>query len=208
MKFNSDVHHRRSIRLKHFDYSQAGAYFFTICTRNRECLFGEIKDETMRLNEMGTVIQTVWSALPARYPNVALDACVVMPNHVHGIIVIVRNETDSVGAIHELPLRHSDHELSLQRLPPQNDLSRRRRMLIPKVVGFFKVNTAKEINRIRNTPGIPVWQRNYYEHIIRDEGELQRIRAYIAENPLRWQWDEENPFDANTAKETLRRGGV
>jgi REP element-mobilizing transposase RayT len=111
-----------------------------------------------------------------------------MPNHVHGIIVIIHNETNpigaigdrDVGAIHELPLR--------------NELSHRRRMLIPKIVGYFKMNTAKEINQIRNTPGVPVWQRNYYEHIIRDERDLDRIRAYIAENPLRWPEDEENPI--------------
>ncbi len=174
MKFNPDIHHRRSIRLRHYDYSQAGAYFLTICTHNRECLFGEISGDRMVLNELGRVIESVWMELTTRYPNIELDAFGVMPNHIHGIIVIV--DSPNVGAIHELPLR-----------------LHRRRMLIPKIVGYLKMNTAKQINQINDTPGVPVWQRNYYEHIIRDEDELNRIRKYIIENPLQWQLDQENP---------------
>jgi REP element-mobilizing transposase RayT len=132
----------------------------------------------MVLNEFGMAIESVWMELPTRYPNIELDAFRVMPNHIHGIILIV--DSPNVGA-HELPLR----ELPLR--------LHRRRMVIPKIVGYLKMNTAKQINQIRDTPGMPVWQRNYYEHVIRDENELNRIRKYIIENPLQWQLDQENP---------------
>ena len=97
-----------------------------------------------------------WNGLLERYDNIELDKFVVMPNHIHGIIKII----DHVGAIHELPLQNANHT---------NKIIERRRMLIPKVVGYFKMNSSKQINTIRNSTGIPVWQRNYYEHIIRNE---------------------------------------
>jgi REP element-mobilizing transposase RayT len=103
-----------------------------------------------------------------------------MPNHFHGIITI----NNHVGAIHELPL----HELPLQIEPKQ-----RRKMLLPKIIGFLKMNSAKEINQIRATLGYPVWQRNYYEHIIRSEEEMNRIHRYIIDNPAKWAEDENNP---------------
>ncbi|MFP4040814.1 MAG: hypothetical protein ACLFS7_09760, partial [Desulfosudaceae bacterium] len=89
MKFNSKIHHRRSIRLQGYDYSQAGAYFVTICTQNRECLFGDIADGEMRLNDAGQMVQTVWDEIPAHYPGIDIDAFIIMPNHIHGIIVLV-----------------------------------------------------------------------------------------------------------------------
>jgi REP element-mobilizing transposase RayT len=168
MRYDKEKHHRRSIRLKEYDYSQAGAYFVTICTKNRECLFGEISDGKMALNDTGIVASEVWNGLQNHFP-VELDEYVIMPNHVHGIIII-----NNVGAIHELP-------------------NKRRQMLIPKILGYYKMNTAKHINKIHNTSGIPFWQRNYYEHIIRNEKELNSIREYIVNNPLTWYEDEENP---------------
>ena len=172
--YDSSKHHRRSIRLNGYDYSQAGAYFVTICTEARECLFGEIVDAEMRLNEHGRIVCECWDVIPQRFPNVELDEFVVMPNHVHAIIVIT--DDNGVGAIHELPLQ-----------------MQRRKMLLPKVVGYFKMNAAKRINLARDTQGTPVWQRNYYEHIVRNERELERIRAYIAGNPAMWDKDENNP---------------
>jgi len=178
MKYDPEKHHRRSIRLKEYDYSQPGAYFITIVTQDRMCLFGEVVDGKMRLNAFGEIVAQTWYELPNHTPNVALDACIVMPNHMHGIIVI----TDAhVGAIHELPL----HELPLHA---------RRRMLLPKIIGRFKMVSAKGINKIRNTPGVPVWQRNYYEHIIRNVDALNRIRQYITDNPMRWASDRENLY--------------
>ena len=166
---------RRSIRLKEYDYSQSGAYFVTVCTNNRECLFGEIVDGEMVLNDAGRIVQTVWNSLPSRFPELELDTFVVMPNHIHSIIAIT-----NVGAIHELPL-------------PPNDPMYRRRMLIPKIIGYAKMNTAKRINQSRNTRVNPVWHRNYYEHVIRNENELNDVRQYIVDNPAKWDTDEENP---------------
>jgi len=158
-------HHRRSIRLKGYDYSQAGAYFVSICTHNRELWLENVIYRQ--------IIQRIWNELTNRYPQVRLDEFVIMPNHVHGIIWII------VGAIHESPLQ------KVQKQKP--------RSLLSKIIGHFKMNTAKQINILRATPGIPLWQRNYYEHIIRTEDELNCLREYIRNNPLRWELDRENP---------------
>ena len=172
--YNPDIHHRRSIRLKGYDYSRAGAYFITICTHGRECILGDLVDGEMRLNEYGDIARGEWLNLPNRYPDIELDAVVIMPNHIHAIIAI-----HAVGVIHELPLR--------------NDTKHRRTMLIPKIVGYVKMNTAKRINQSRNTPGARVWQRNYHEHVIRNEADLARIRKYVANNPRKWDMDRQNP---------------
>ncbi len=171
---------RKSIRLKDYDYSREGAYFITICTYNRECILGNITDGEMILNQFGKIVLECWNNLTTRYTNIELDKFVVMPNHVHGIIKII----DNVGTIHELPLQGKDC---------MNQQIERRRMLIPKVVGYFKMNAAKQINIMRNTPGIPFWQKNYYEHIIRNVDKLNKIREYIHHNPLKWHLDRENP---------------
>ncbi|HOK59079.1 MAG TPA: hypothetical protein PKZ07_19890 [Sedimentisphaerales bacterium] len=165
-------HHRHSIRLKGYDYSLSGAYFVTICMYDRACLFGAVVDGDMRLNDAGRVVYDVWNDLPNHYGYVELDAFVVMPNHVHGIIVIVGAglkpaPTESKPA----PTRHG----------------------LPEIIRGFKTFSSRRINELRGTPGMPVWQRNYYEHIIRNEESLHRIRSYIANNPIRWYLDQENP---------------
>ncbi|ROL55715.1 transposase [Bacteroidetes/Chlorobi group bacterium MS-B_bin-24] len=193
MKYNPQIHHRRSIRLQGYDYSQNGAYFITLCTHNRECLFGQIQNGQMILNEYGKIVEQCWNNLSNHYDNIELDAYVIMPNHFHGIILITDNvdNVDNVRAIRELPI----HELPIHELPRQQQKQRqqqRRKMLLPKIVGRFKMNSAKQINQMRNTPGISVWQRNYYEHIIRDEKSLENIRNYIINNPAKWQDDDYN----------------
>lgn len=198
MKYNPEKHNRRSIRLKNYNYSQSGAYFITICTNKRECLFGKIINGEMILNEYGKIVKNCWLEIPQHFPNVELDEFIIMPNHIHGIIVITENENQNivendivvntifVGAIHELPLRcTNDDEIGWEK----NNIKQRRKMLIPKIVGRFKMNVAKHINQIRQTPGVPVWQRNYYEHIIRNKIELYRIIKYIIHNPLNWESD-------------------
>ncbi len=175
MKYNPNEHHRRSIRLKNYDYSQPAAYFITICTHNRECIFGEIVDGKMVLIAFGEIAKQCWIEIPQHFPQVQLDAFVIMPNHVHGIIII-----NDVGAIHELPLQMNQNEF----------IHHRRKMLIPKIIGRFKMNLAKQINQIRQSPGTSVWQRNYYERIIRNDYELNQIREYILNNPLQWELDE------------------
>jgi len=174
--------HRRSIRLKGYDYTQAGAYFVTICTKDRACLFGDVADGVMRLNQMGHIVRQCWLAIPNHVPHVLLDEFVVMPNHVHGIIVIM--PTHDVGATHASPLQNDDTPTRPRGPQPRS---------VASIVGSFKSAAAKRINEHRGTPGAPIWQRNYYEHIIRDDESLNLIRNYIADNPLRWQIDAENP---------------
>lgn len=173
-KYNPEIHHRHSIRLKDYDYTQAGEYFITICSWNRECLLGEIKDGKMVLNEMGNRVVFTWKDLPNHNPYIVLDEFIVMPNHVHGIIMI----TDIVGA---------------DSGPAPTNVDKRHGL--PEIVRQFKTFSSKRINQIRNTPGVPVWQRNYYEHIIRNEDELNKIREYIINNPLKWAEDENNPVN-------------
>ncbi len=176
MERSINMHHRRSIRLPGYDYSQLGAYFLTICAYQREYLFGEIKNGIMGLNEIGDIISHVWDVLPKRFPQIILDEFVVMPNHIHGIVWITedRHHPTVVGVIHELPLRRME----------------RRRMTLPLIVGYLKMNATKRIHTLNPLFG-PVWQRNYYERIIRNERELQAIRMYIRNNPLKWETDVE-----------------
>jgi len=174
MKYDPARHHRRSIRLKGYDYTQAGAYFVTICTQDRMCLFGEIVDGEMRLNDAGEIVAWTWHDMPNHISNVQLDAFVVMPNHVHGIIVI----TDPVVAVV---------------VGAGSEPAPTKSYGLPEIVRQFKTFSARRINDLRGTQGTPVWQRNYYEHIIRDEESLNRIREYILNNPSRWEMDQENP---------------
>ncbi len=165
--------HRRSIRLRDYDYARAGAYFITVCAHNRECLFGEIIDGEIRLNAFGELAQFCWDDLPKHYPNVELDAFVIMPNHVHGIIVL----TDSVGA----------------GLRPAPTTMKFKRHGLTEIVRALKSFSARRINESKSSQGTQVWQRNYYEHIIRNERDLNTIREYIVNNPLKWELDEYNP---------------
>ena len=184
MAYNPKKHHRRSIRLKGYDYSSEGWYFITLCTQNREYLFGDVENGKMILNKYGGVVDLFWNYLYEKYP-IEVDEYIIMPNHFHGIINIV-------GAIHESPQRESPQRESPQRESIQRDISDikvRRKMILPKIIGYFKMNSAKQINKLRYTTGTSVWQRNYYEHIIRDEKDLNRIRNYIINNPGKWQDD-------------------
>lgn len=192
MRYDPEKHHRRSIRLKGYDYSQPGAYFVTIVTQDRACLFGEVVDGEMRLNELGEIVAWTWRDLPNHVPNVALDAFVVMPNHVHGIIVSI----DAPNA--PAPVGAGSEPAPTQPIPgPFNEPIpggiAAKRYALPEIVRQFKTFSARRINERRGTPGGPVWQRNYYEHIIRNEESLNQIRQYIANNPLQWALDRENP---------------
>lgn len=168
-----DRHHRKSIRIKEYDYTQAGAYFVTIVTYQRDSLFGDIDDGEMTLNAFGVIADECWRAIPEHFPFVELGAHVIMPNHVHGIIII----HEPVGATHASPLPKQP------RGPAPRSLG--------AIVGSFKSAVTRRIGREHNATGI--WQRNYYEHIIRDEKDLQRITDYIEANPSRWDEDDENP---------------
>ena len=174
-RHNPNTRNRRSIRLTGYEYRQAGAYFVTICTHNRAPLFGEIQGDEMRLNDVGKIAEKVWQGIPDHFDNVDIDAYIVMPNHVHGIITITHTH---VGARHASPLQRP-HQSSKRSLGT--------------IVGSYKSAVTKQINQRRGTPGSPVWQRNYYEHIIRNESALHDIRHYIIHNPAKWAEDTENP---------------
>ncbi len=169
---------RRSIRLQGYDYRQSGAYFVTVCTQNRMCLFGDITDNKMVLNNAGQVARQCWNDIPCHFPHVELDACVIMPNHIHGIIVI----TDvTVGA-----------NVRAKNLSPLQPKQRPRgtSKTIGSMVRGFKIGVTKWMRQ--NMSVEHVWQRGFYEHIIRNEVELNRTRKYITENPERWAMDREN----------------
>lgn len=225
--FNPDVHHRRSIRLRGYDYSSVGAYFVTICVQGRECLFGDVADGVMCLNDAGRMVEHVWSALPERFPGVALDECVIMPNHFHGIIVINdfarRGDTlcspafdlgdtlcspafDVGFAVNsKIPQSPSMPEPTsksgrTQGYAPtdqnQNRVTGTTENSLGRVIQAFKssssvgyIHGVKEQNW-QPFPG-RLWQRNYYERIIRDDAELNGIREYIHHNPAQWTADDE-----------------
>jgi putative transposase len=185
---------RSSLRLPDYDYSLPGAYFVTLVTSLREHLFGEIKDGEVRLNDMGKIVWEVWRSLPIRYPNISLDEAVVMPNHFHGIVIIEEKpvaaiQSEPVAAIHELPLRR---ELPSPQQTDETLRLARRKMLLPKIIGYLKMNSAKRVNILFHCPGTHIWQRNYYEHIVRNDRAFNAIRYYIQSNPARWETDEEN----------------
>jgi REP element-mobilizing transposase RayT len=168
-------HRRRSIRLPGYDYTSAGFYFVTVCVRDGECLLGEVVDGEMRLNEWGQVAWDRGQSIPEHFPHVALDAFVVMPNHVHAILAL----TEHVGAQHAAPL--------------QGNATNVKPGSLGVVVRSFKAAVTKEINELRGMTGLPFWQRNYWEHVIRDEDSLNRIREYIRDNPSRWTEDQMHP---------------
>ncbi|MCF6265894.1 MAG: hypothetical protein L3J57_05005 [Desulfuromusa sp.] len=155
MRFDPDIHHRRSIRLPDYDYSSAGAYFITICTFERECLFGEAVNGEMWLNDAGQIVQDAWQQIVTHFTGVDIDQFVVMPNHFHGIIT-------TVGAGFPRP-DPQGFEKQGGETPPL------RRATLGQIVGYFKYQSTKHINQLRDNPGVPVWQRNYYERVIRND---------------------------------------
>jgi REP element-mobilizing transposase RayT len=199
MGFNKDVHRRRSIRLQGYDYSQPNAYFVTICTYQKKCLFGEVVGGDMRLNEIGKIVEKEWNNLPERFKSIELDESIIMPNHFHGIIWIVDDPNFRVGAqfIAPSPMRRSmDGDApaggtlgAMNCAPTMTDGAMNRAPTLGDVMRVFKAKAAYHIHR--DGFMINVWQRNYYERVIRSERELDAIRKYIAENPLKWNEDPE-----------------
>jgi putative transposase len=173
-------HHRRSLRLRGYDYASLGAYFVTMCTRGHACVFGTVDGGRMHLNDVGRAAAAEWERSTGLRREVQLDAYVVMPNHLHGIVVIECTQTTVVGATGRSPL-----QLFRPTGPSPRSLG--------SFVAGFKAAATTGINRLRNTPGAAVWQRNYHERIIRNEAEWHRLRQYVAENPSRWDNDAENP---------------
>ncbi len=183
---NAARHHRRSIRLKGYDYHQTGAYFVTICTHKKKCMLGDVEDGRMVLNEVGQMVQRTWIELPVHYIGVNIDEFIIMPNHLHGIIIL------NVGAGPRACPQDEETKGQPQGVAPTKTLS------LPDVVYSLKSLTTKTyIESVKQNDWIPFekhfWQPNYYEHVVRNEEDLNEIREYIINNPLKWEFDEENP---------------
>jgi putative transposase len=200
-KYNPNIHHRRSIRLKGYDYSQAGAYFITICCEDRICRFGEIENGEMKLNEMGLIAFNEWLKTSEIRQNVELDVFVVMPNHIHGIIILndmgrgelhspnnneienSPNNSDNSPNNSDNLQNNSDNNLKGECDSPLRSPSNN----IGAIVRGYKSSVTKQIRLINDN--IVVWQRNYHEHIIRNEQSYQTILNYIVNNPAKWNND-------------------
>ena len=153
MSYNPEIHHRQSIRLQGYDYTNEGIYFVTICCYQRQHLFGEIDNGEMKINLIGQIVSALWQKIPQHFPNVELDGFILMPDHLHGIIVISESKEKSSLA---------------------------------NIIQNFKSISSRKINRINNSYGISIWQRNYYERIIRTDQELKNLCEYIENNPANW----------------------
>jgi len=183
MPYDPKIHHRRSIRLKEYDYALDGMYFVTICVQDKQCLFGEIVNNEMILNKNGQIVEMIWNELPHHYIHVELGEFVIMPNHIHGIIILVgagfkpahdeqagqKSAQDERAGFKPAPTR-ANHGLS-------------------EIVRALKTFSARKINELCNTRGKQLWQRNYYEHIIRNEKSHKYIANYIVNNPANWKDD-------------------
>ncbi|SYZ72078.1 conserved hypothetical protein [Candidatus Zixiibacteriota bacterium] len=172
MKEESEIRRRRSMRLKDYDYSREGMYFVTVVTHQRTELFGQLDNGQVKLNDFGHLVLLEWEQTAKMRPNIELDQMVIMPNHIHGIIAII----EAKGVCQYAPTK--------RRSPSQT---------IGSIIRGFKSTTTSRINKLRNSPGQMVWQRNYYDHIIRNEDDLNEGRRYILNNPFKWHLDKENP---------------
>ena len=199
MPYNPKIHHRHSIRLKGYDYLQEGLYFVTICVQNKECVFGKIIDGKIRLSPVEIIADVLWYEIKNHANNVDLGEFTVMPNHIHGIILLGCNGDGGnigggngdggggVGARHALPLRteHAEHaERAEQQM--QSRFQNQGKNTLSSVVGSYKSAVSKHAHRLGFAFS---WQRNYYEHIIRNEQSYQNISNYIIHNPEKWQDD-------------------
>ena len=174
--YNSREHNRQSIRLKGYDYSKPGYYFITICVSNRYHLFGKVSEGCVYLNKYGEIAEKEWLYTEILRDNVRLDEFIVMPNHVHGIILIT-HQMNSRGVSQYASAVEPENNFR----SPSNNLG--------AIVRGFKSTVTKQINELNNQPGDKVWQRNYYDHIIRNRQDLNRIRKYIRDNPENWEND-------------------
>ncbi len=202
-KYNPNIHHRRSIRLKGYDYSQAGLYFITICCQNRECRFGDVVNGKMQLNDAGTMVEKEWLKLPERFKNIQLHDYVVMPNHFHAILEIVGATLEVAqndgNAQNEHNAQNDDNIENVdnaQKGQPQGiaPTDAVKNKTVGDMVGAFQSIVTVEYIRGVKTLGWQsfngkLWQRNYWEHIIRDEQSYQTISEYIINNPAKWTDD-------------------
>ena len=200
MRYDPQKHHRRSIRLKGYDYTSPGSYFVTICTQGHVCLFGQVVDDTMVLNDAGYMVQRVWETIPQRFSTIRSDAYVIMPNHFHAIITITDSNcrgdpcgrpdvvgTNGAGTRPAPTMRDGETGTDRADWPALGD-----------VVGAFKsITTHEYIMGVRNGVRPPfdkrIWQRNYWEHIIRNNRSYEHIKHYVENNPACWEEDRLHP---------------
>jgi putative transposase len=189
---------RKSIRLPTYDYSSPGMYFVTICTHQREPTLGAIDAGYMIPNDAGKFVEQIWHALPIRFPNLKTDKFILMPNHVHAILFLESPQSNP-GAASGAPTTATSLTRASIALQSGSELTGAltRHPSLAAVVRAFKSQSATGVNKIRMTRSDPVWQRNYFEHIIRTPQSLDDLRRYIQENPARWHSDEENPLRVN-----------
>ena len=208
-----NVHYRRSIRLKGYDYAQAGAYFVTMCTQDRACLLGDVVGEQVRLSDAGSMIRAAWEEMPDHYPGAETDEFVVMPNHIHGIIVIPGRGESCIRPDDSRQPDSGDHKdrpygtghahgivtligpgsvVGAGLALPEEKGAASSAPTLGDVVRAFKSISAIRVNRLLTRSG-SLWQRNYYERVIRNKRELDKIREYITTNPLKWALDRDNP---------------
>lgn len=196
MNYNPLFHHRRSIRLKAYNYSQEGLYFITICTHDKNCLFGNIEKNKMILNNAGNIANDCWVEIPKHFPNVILHEYIIMPNHVHGIIELTGNNENCNDHDFIVGIQNNHHvgiqnfeslQSESQQQPQQNKFQK----IIPRSIGSiirgYKIGVTKWFRN--NTDIYTVWQRNYYEHVIRFYDDYERIAKYINNNPANWNTD-------------------
>ena len=225
MAYNPEIHRRRALRLKRYDYTHAGAYFVTIVTQGRSCLFGEIVGKEMRLNEAGEMVCGFWKALPQRFPAIEIDMFVVMPNHLHGIVVInqpnrattrvapTKSTNVGAGLVPAQNTNSTEHRATTRVAPTEImdggvDTPITDRFALGDVIGAYKSLTTVEYTRgVKQMKWSPfhkrLWQRNYYEHVVRHDESLQQLQQYILDNPDQWAFDKENPLDERPETEKL-----
>jgi putative transposase len=188
IKYDPRIHHRHSIRLKGYDYSQEGMYFITIVTQGSLSVFGEVVTGEMRLNRSGEIVQKWWGTIEDHFPNVKTEIFIIMPNHVHGIIHIDNNRKGTVS----VPEGYHGYDRGESTSPL------RRKPTLGQIVAFFKYQTTKEINMMKGGQVTKLWQRNYYDHIIRNQEDLELTWLYIESNPDRWETDEKALLNGKT----------
>ncbi len=180
---------RRSIRLPQYDYAQAGVYFVTVCCHRHRCILGKIDNFQIHLNWAGRLVAECWLEIPYHFANAVLDAFVVMPNHLHGIVVL------NVGAQHAAPLQRQTSTVLRRNVSPGS---------LSAIVRSFKSAASKRFHEHKRDLRVPLWQRNYYEHVVRNGEELDAIRRYIWTNAERWAEDKENPANLNAPRDTSK----
>jgi REP element-mobilizing transposase RayT len=200
MAFNPDKPNRRSNRLKGYDYSLPGGYFVTIVAQDRKTIFGRVVDGQIEQNDIGKLVQSCWLRIPEHFSYCRLDEHIIMPNHLHGIILIREAIGSGEAFVKDIPEMVDSRSANASPRHPEGTQSGS----LGAIIQNFKSINTRKVNSLYFEPGNRIWQRNYYERIIRNERELNAIRQYILDNPLNWELDEENPMKIERKGRSIR----